>query len=333
MKNAEYTKILQGKGINDLVHTSKGQLASRVDGSGNYKTLRGTEIILREMDKCNLDATTHKILDALLTKLTLVLPYGKKIPLEKIDSSRLVMISVSEFMEMCGLKDHKNARKTLIDAARTLYNLSIIFDEKIKGEIIHWDMRILDAQGIGSKSDSPIIDGRLYVKFTMDVAKYLSGAYIMPYPKNLFRIRPKKNPHSFYLERKFLEHYNMNIGRPNAERITVKKLLEGLPDMPSYDEVMRSDKGLSKRIINPFERDMNALKDHDILESWEYCNANGKELTQEQLDRYDYYSWVEWRVKFKLANYPDQTERLERKSKKIKAAEKKKKEKEGLASQ
>ena len=83
--------------------------------------------------------------------------------------------------------------------------------------------------------------------------------------------------------------------------------------MPTYDEVMNADgdRHIEKRIIRPFERDMNALVDeYDILETWHYCTKNGEMLTDEQLQNYDYSDWNEWLIEFYLKEYPQQTEML-----------------------
>ena len=66
-----------------------------------------------------------------------------------------------------------------------------------------------------------------------------------------------------------------------------------------------------KQIIQPFERDLIALTDiYKILKDWHYCNALGEPLTDEQVFKYNYFTWIEWYIEFEFNDYPDQTERI-----------------------
>ena len=238
-------------------------------------------------------------------------------------------------MELCGLKDKKEARKQLNEAMQTLYNLSLSWDElryyvpegkkKRVKENVHWQARIIDYMG-QDLEQAPVRRGRVYAKFTMDIARYLSQAYIMPYPDKLMTINSKQNPHSYYIGRKLAEHHNMNIGKANACRISVKALLDALPDLPSYDSIMNSNsRSVTQKIIQPFERDLIALKDtYNVLKSWKYCNHNGEPLTEEQVESYSYSTWEQWLIEFELADYPDQSERLAKIEERKRIASKKK---------
>ena len=125
----------------------------------------------------------------------------------------------------------------------------------------------------------------------------------------------------------------MNIGKNNSNRIKIRSLIQDLPDLPTYDEVMQdaSDGHIEQRIIKPFEKNLQALvDDYDIIENWHYCTKNGEFLTDEQLQNYDYSEWIEWLVEFRLKDYPHQvemmrlTEQIER-NKNSKKAKKEKK--------
>ena len=70
------------------------------------------------------------------------------------------------------------------------------------------------------------------------------------------------------------------------------------------------------RIIEPFERDMNALQE---IFDWHYCHphSGGKELTDEELENLDFDTFSKLMIKIDWKDYPDQTERLERQAKRI----------------
>lgn len=316
-----YSHILQGKATNALAHTSKRSMtANPVTGAG-LATTDSVEVFIRNYNSIVLNVPTHKVMDALTLKLTSNFPHGKEATAESIDAHRAVELSVDEYMELCQLKDRKEARKQLSEATQALYDVSLEWDEvryyvpegkkKRVKDTFHWKTRIIDTTGADLDQD-PVKRGKVAIKFSFDIAKYLSQAYIMPYPDKLLSISAKYNPHSYYIGRKLAEHHNMNIGKENASRISVRTLLEALPDLPSYDSIISTaGKNITQQIIQPFERDLIALRDtYGILTSWHYCNSKGEPLTDEQVESYSYSTWVQWLVEFELADYPDQRERL-----------------------
>ena len=280
----------------------------------------GVEIFLRNYNNIVLNVPTHKVLDILTIRLTKKLPHGKEITAEKLLNHRDVEITVREYMDICGLKDYKEANRQLNESIRTLFDVALKWEEersyipdgkkKRVRELFTWNARILEATGTNADL-VPVKRGKAVVEFTVKIAEYLSQAYIMPFPVELLKINGKVNPHSYFIGRKLAEHHNMNIAKDNANRISVLTLIHACPDLPSYDEVMAETRQVKKRIIDPFDRDMIALKDeYEILKNWHYCNSKGEPLTNEQIESYSYSTWKEWLVEFELADYPDQSERI-----------------------
>lgn len=317
-----YSNMLQGKATNALAHSSKrGLELNAFTGVGSLITAEGVQVFLENFNSVALNVQSHKVLDALTLELTSNFPHGKEATADQINKHRSVILSVDDYMELCGIKDKKEARKQLKEAVITLYNLSLEWDEvcyitpegkkKRQKQILHHRLRLAD-HTITDGSENPIKRGNVLFKFSYDIAEYLSHAYIMPYPDKLLTVNSKYNPHSYYIGRKLAEHHNMNIGKENASRISVRRIIEALPDLPSYDEIINTDaKQITKRIIEPFERDLLALRDtYGILTSWKYCNSKGDELTEEQVESYSYSEWVQWLIEFELADYPDQSERI-----------------------
>ena len=116
----------------------------------------------------------------------------------------------------------------------------------------------------------------------------------------------------------------MNAGKKNEDIIAVKTLLAVAPNLPSYEEVMNTDRAISRRIIEPFERDMDALED---TLTWTYCHSNNTPLTDEELSSMSYDTFISLLIKIDWKQYPDQTARLKRKAERIEQAEQGKKRK------
>ena len=318
--NEPYSKMLQGKATNVIAHTSKkGFLINPINQIASTE-YNGITIFLRNYSNIVLNVPTKKVLDILTIKLTSNFPYGENVTTGSIDNHRNVEITLDEYMRACNLKNKKEAKKQLNESIQSLFDVAIEWDEekwtipkgkkkRIK-QTIHWKARILDT--IGNEIEkSPIQNGKATVKFTFDIAKYLSQSFVMEYPVKLLKVNGKRNPHSYFLGRKIALHHNMNIGKENQNRISVVALIHACPDLPSYDDVKVEGKHITQQIIQPFERDLIALKGkYGILKDWHYCNSKGEPLTDEQVENYSYSTWKDWLVEFELADYPDQSDRI-----------------------
>lgn len=251
--------------------------------------------------------STYQLLDALTVALT---ETGAKSP--------VVALSLEEYMAKRGLKDKKEARKQATDDLETLFNATISFKEKRKKgqEQDFHDIRIIGSMDIRK--------GIINVSFGTAFYNILLGYPIMPYPAQLWTLNSKKNPNSYYLLRKIAEHKNMNIGKKNEDIIAVKTLLSVAPNLPSYEEVMATDRAVNRRIIKAFERDMDALED---TLTWTYCHSNNSPLTDEEIASLSYDTFISLLLKLDWKQYPDQTARLERKAERIEQAEQGKKKK------
>lgn len=302
---AQYSNILQGKATNSLSKVSKKSM--QYDDRINVSSTVHNEVMIRleNSDELNLNVQTHKVLDALILKLTSNFSTRESATESKINKYRTVKLSLDEYMNLCGLKDRKEARKQLKAAIQSIYNISmkwseISYEEKKKVERT-WQVRVADLMGEEWFED-PVRKSNVTFKFTFDIAEYLSKAYIMPYPENLFQINSRYNPHAYYLGRKLIDHYNQNLGKRNRNRILVSTLLKCLPELPNYETTRR----VSELIISPFERDLDALvDDYRILNSWEYCNKDGVTVDESLLQNMNYATWINLFVLFEPLNFPD----------------------------
>lgn len=300
----QYSNILQGKATNALSKVSKKGM--KYDDKINSSSAIHNEVMIKlnNSEELNLNVQTHKVLDSLILKLTRNFPMGEEASADSVNKYRTVELTLDEYMNLCSLKDKKEARKQLKGAIQTIYNISMKwnethYDRKKKIER-NWQIRIADLMAEEWYED-PVKNSKVIFKFTFDIAEYLSKAYIMPYPKNLFRINSKYNPHAYYLGRKLIDHYNQNIGKKNRNRILVSTLLKCLPELPDYE----STRYVSQLIISPFERDLDSLVDeYSILDAWWYCNKEGSALDDAELKDADYATWSNLFVVFEPLNFP-----------------------------
>lgn len=314
MKNGPVTNSLK-----EIGPKTKKAWKDPETGEGKIITSAGTKVTMNNFVQCGgMDLKTHKLLDMCVLAITPDITPPTS-PQELLpEEARTVKITAKQYMDLTGLKDRKEAAKQLKEAAARLYNVSLKFDMEVsypgkrKKEIEHWERRILEAKATWNRGEVALI-------FTQPLWHYFQSAALMPINKNIFKINGQYNPNSYFFANKILAHHNMNLTKPNANRISVSTLLNA-PSIPSYEEVMAGNRNITARIITPFERDLDALTlpEHGILESWEYCNAKGEPLTDEQLDLESYNVFSQLLINFKLKDYPDQTERI----KQIQAAKK-----------
>jgi len=284
--------ILQGKATNALTKAKPTKRNTSIDPITGDATIKSGDIVLKikhYSDIADPRTSTYQLLDAITETLT---QSGAK--------GSAVELPLTAYMEKRGLRDRKETRKQVEEDLETLYNASISLTESRSGKEQNFlDMRICDAKGIKN--------GIINFSFGSTFFSLLKGYAVMHYPAPLYRINGKRNPYSYALGRKITEHKNMNAGKRNEDIIAVKTLLKVCEGLPSKKEVADTDRAFTRRIIDPFERDLNALE--DIL-TWEYCHRNGTPLTAEELEVFSYETFEAALILTHWKNYPDQTKRL-----------------------
>lgn len=310
-RKRDFATIHQGTSTNALtkLRATEGKTAT-IDQITGEATIQQGNLILHIPNYAQLTGlktSTYQLLDAITIALT-----------ESGTKSPTVVLSVEDYMKRRGLKDRKEARKQLTADLDVLLKTSLTWEEK-RGK------KTTPYAGVNMTDSWAWVDGKKSaIAFTFGQTFYsiLRGYPVMPYPTQLQTLNSKKNPNSYYMLRKIAEHKNMNIGKKNADIIAVKTLLENSPFIPSYEEVMAADRALARRIIDPFERDMDALAE---TLTWHYCHSLGQPLTDEELTSISYETFIGLLIQTSWRNYPDQTARLEKKAERIEQAQAKKK--------
>jgi len=326
-----YSKVLQGKPIHGLIASSASPRNITIDPATHAGTINNDGVIITIDEEAIQDISpqTFKVLIILLTAVTSQLQSGAAANADNINRGRAVKISLDEYMEACKTKDRKEARAQLNDAIKALYAVSLEWDEtsyerpdgksrKVK-TTKHHRLRITD-HTITQEEGNPVKRGVAEFRFSFDMAEYLSNAYIMPYPIALLSINTHYHPYSIPIGWKLCALYNVNYGNDKRRNITtVETLLRAAKGIPRYADMAAKGK-IYERIIRPFDRDLAALEEAGVISSYWYFDDEGNRIDPILLGGLSYAEFSALNVHYEMRDYPDQTPRLEAKSKRIKAA-------------
>lgn len=293
-----FSPMLQGTGTNQFTQISTRRKFPNIDEITGLATLTsGTLTVF--IEKYNsltggLRIFTHKLLDACTIALTAQNHYKGTGPM-----NTLVVIPLEDYMAKCGIPLTKaskdKTRRKVKEDLEALYNTSIEWTEPWSGQTRDFaKMRICDMVAIKNSN--------IHINFSQVIAHYLTHAYIMQYPLGLLRL-DERNPSSYHLGKKILLHHSIaNNRKKGAENVlSVRSLLENAPEIPSYEEIKAGDRMYSRRIIRAFEDSLDML---DGILRWEYCNAKGEPLTEDQLKKFNYPVFIECYVHFEVGRFP-----------------------------
>lgn len=289
----EFNTIRQGTDTNKLTKIRPTEKNTTIDSITGTATIKQGDVsisIPHYNELAGLRTSTYQLLDAITVQLT---ETGAKSP--------TVTLTLEEYMRRRGLKDRKEAKNQAKADMELLRQASFTIEEKTgKDTSSYRFVNLADSGEIKRNGDIVFTYGQTFYQALL---KYP----VMPYPALLQMLNAKNNPNSYYLLRKISELKNMNIGKRNEDIVSVSTLLSVSPSIPSYEEVMKGNRNLTKRIIDPFTRDMDALED---ALTWEFCHKNNKPLTDEELIDFNFSIFKDLNIKIHWKNYPDQTERL-----------------------
>lgn len=255
-----------------------------------------------------LRPSTAKLLDVLAMQLTKQNTFNAKKERIKPD----VEISLSEYAELKGMTLTKSGKDKLRqEASRDLEILRVAAlrwgDKKTK--------KRTNQPFTNITSSGVVKNSVIYYRFNLDFAHLLVGAYTAFFPLNLFLL-DERNVNLYAVGRKLFEHYcNIdNVERGINNIIGITTILEVCNGMPTYEEVMMSDRRIKDRIILPVEKILNVLKEVCGY-SWEYCGSKKATLTEEQregLENSDYSVFKTLYIHYEIPNMPNQTERIKK---------------------
>ncbi|MEG3298867.1 RepB family plasmid replication initiator protein [Streptococcus suis] len=322
-----YTKtfapMLNGTATNTLAIIGRNAEPTRINPlADNEATIENGDFkvfIEKYSNKKSLKVGVVKLLDLLVVELTKLNHYRAKDP-NTLQTT--VTFSLDDYMTYLGIENidnpntRKDARKRLKEALDTLYSISLEWEEKSGDKVKNYaKMRLCEAQGIKR--------GIASFTFTTSMAHYLNQSYIMQYPLDLLAIG-ERNPNAYPIARKLALHHSIdnNHKKGTSNIISVAKLLESAPEIPSIEVVRAGNQSWSDRIKDRLEKALDAIGN---TISWEYSNSKGVPLTEKQLAMADYETFSKLYIKFDILGAPDPTQRIEAKKAKTTARRKAKK--------
>ncbi len=241
----------------------------------------------------DLNTNTHRFFDVLFCKLN------------KIGAmNRVFVIPKEEYKELRGIKSESEWAKKLPILKKDI--------ELLRGMGIDWN--------IENKKTGPSFGGMSFfdllfyenkeikVSFAPTFFGYLAKyGTAMPHNSKVSNaLNDHKNPYSYYLLKILECHKYMNSGKPNEDIISTRALRSAIPIFPALEEVAAKDRHIAERIIEPFERDLNALEE---AVTWEYCHKNGTPLTDEECSEVstNYEMFDDMLIKTTWKDYPPRT--------------------------
>jgi hypothetical protein len=332
-----FLPMLQGAATNKIRATATRNIV--IDRNGNATIEQeGFKAFFRDYARLKGGLTTgaKKMLDAGALQLTTLNHFRAK---QGQPVNTAISISLDEYGRLRGYDvtprqtstpEEEEAEKKRLDNVKRdirkrantelamLYSLSLSWTEPgSKKQRDYTDVRILQSKGIRN--------GYINMRFSEDMAAYLTHAYVMQYPIALQAV-DEYSPRTYNIGYKLALHHSMdnNRAKGTANIISVTSLLEACGDIPSFDEVQASsDRGhWERRIKDPLEAALDSNVTNGVITAWEYSNSKGVPLEEGQLAIADYQTFTGLYVRFDMVDEPDQSERLQRKAERIEAAKK-----------
>lgn len=304
-----YSFLKQGPITNSLA-----KINTKARGSVDKNPITGAatvkngdlSVLIEHFDELTrgLDTSTQQLLDILISQFT---RSGGQCP--------LIQIPLKEYMEKRGLKDEKEARKQVNEDLETLRNIKLTFNDRKGGYV--------DTYLFGGEKG--IKNSIIFFSLSRTFYETLKSYPLMPVHDALYRTNTRYFRHAYYLGRTLFTHKRMNAGKGNENRIAVKTLLKACPLLPTYESLDKSKGEISRKIIEPFQQNLNHLEDLGVL-TWSYCHKGGEPMTAEEESRaekgmpYDLFS--DLLIQFDIKDYPDQAALLSSRTKRKKQREK-----------
>ena len=287
--NNSYVKMRQGTATNQLtkIRSKKENFDfDPITGKGIAVQDGFTVSINNFSEVKGLRPSTHKLITALLMEFT-----------ETGGKDTTTTLPLNKYMELRNIDNETAARRQVNEDLETLYSISISFKQKSKYRKIfdYRDMRLVIDKGIEK--------GIITCTFHPDFYELMKSYQVMPMAKKALGLDDRYNPHAYYFLREFCEHMNMNYFKPNRNLISVTKLLKSAPELPTYEEVMKEDRHYKRKIIEPFERDLDKLNEIEAIK-WHYCHTNGTPLSDDEIKNMEWEVFNKALIYFELTDYP-----------------------------
>lgn len=189
--------------------------------------------------------------------------------------SPLVILPLREYGEQIDKTDMKELRKKVRADLAVLKRVKISDSPKRRknGEFIN----VYLFGGIEG-----IKNGKIIFKFNIDFFNIFAMQQSFLYmPIEALQSSERTNPHTYLLYKKIISHKRINVGKPRENIIKVRELYDYCITLPRYETIKSKGGQVDQRIITPFERDLDIIKEF----SWEYDGGG--------IDKTNFQQWLE----------------------------------------
>lgn len=192
------------------------------------------------------------------------------------------MFTLKEYMKDTGKKDPKSARNAIKQRLDMIASTAYSYHGGDDKNPYNQNFGAHPLLGYDYKRG-----GKVYVTLTPFFHDLLvNHAMPMPYPRLIFMLDPVKDAVAIYILKVIIDNKRVNKASPRGNRMKVKTLLKKIESLPTYDEVMASDRRVSDRIIDPVFKAVECLaspKDGVIIR-YSFICRDGKPLDYDALD-------------------------------------------------
>lgn len=315
----KYQKKLDGVVTAAISHINKKTTHRKTDdGQGwlfDVESLSALDgcVELKDPESNELNFAASQLTDIIALDLTNKVPYG--ISDDKLTKFLDYSLDVESYMSYRGVIDKNQAVKQLKKDLCVLFNASIKATIKRHVKEDGRDKVITERQEIRIIDERP--DGEIrksaHIHVALSFARYLMHSQVMAYPLKI--LVSTKNHNVYYIGRKLAEYYNVNRTKRQKNCISVEKLLESTPEIPTLKEEKQGKKNYRNRCIEPLEKALCALQDVGIISKWHFMDKGRKEIQIDDLTKYGtgYDEWCQRFVFFELKDYPDYISEKEKK--------------------
>ena len=303
-----YALVYQDENINRFNYITPNALANmdidqKLDEDGKLELHRNGTVFIFDPCHISVQGRTQQLLLYYIEQFAkVVFPNSST---EEIMQHKTIEMNISDIASDFGLST-KQMRRIVMESSIALQTM-----------IIGWNYNGSDIQGMKTTNILQGVDyaeriggndvkrGRIRVTFADVFAKMLPRLFLMWYPKNLRKISQHKNPSSNAFGVKIASYYNLNAMRQKkVDCISVTSLLSVTYEIPKWSDLQKDGSQAFRRIIVPFVRDMDALVQHHVLESW-FLIYNGERVQVSDYNTLGYSKFEKCMVHFRFYRHPN----------------------------
>lgn len=302
----EFIKIAQNRITNQLPAVMKQGWQLQLGGDAISRIGKGSGQVTYK-----LEATSQA---GVLQTVDIMLLRCLQYKLHQNSNDDMTYLPIREYAELRGRSTTKDnlqeIRKEAEQSIRRLANLSADYKEKVNG-------RFVPSGGVRINGGTFVIrNGVICWNWNPPFKEHLLRLAPMQFTVQALKADPRTNV--FYYSDKIDQHYRMNEGKPNANIISVKALLENAPNVQSIDEIKKTRQSPKRRIIEPFFKDLDALETlyYDVLDE------DDQIVDPETIVKYD--AFIKYKIRFSIEErgYESNDERVAARKKRAKKAAK-----------